>query len=486
MNPLISIVVCYRDREEHLQKFIPHMKEIFKGFSYEIIVVEQNDDLPFKRGVLLNEGARIAKGAFIAFHDVDYLPSSADHYFDIVDVTQPVKFVDFVNMDGSPRNESDVPSGYRHFKNGVDNDFYGAVTVFKRDAFFKINGFNSLYNGWGLEDADLRERIKYYGLTVTRNGGRFQALPHKDSFPGINDSSFQHNNQLFNKWSTLLGYGVNTQKAVRSVHQLEDYTWIKASNFTFGDLSIIPFLSLQSVTDYYEDDPEKHTAIWNTFKKLVNDTPVLKAHRDFVVNYGWGYGNRAFHWMWRLLVEEAPDDFKILEIGVFKGQTISLISMLNKLFDKKGTVYGISPLNKDGDHYNTHPDIDYEEAISTIYGQFQLDASDLQLMEGYSNDKNIINVAQSEGPYDIIYVDGCHDYSVVVSDLTNYGNMVKLNGYLVIDDASNYLNIPDGLIRLNWRGLEDVSNATRDVTEKDNRFKEVFAVGHNRIFKRIS
>jgi hypothetical protein len=74
----------------------------------------------------------------------------------------------------------------------------------------------------------------------------------------------------------------------------------------------------------------------------------------------------------------------------------------------------------------------------------------------------------------------------VVSDLTNYGDMVNIGGYIVVDDASNNLNIPDGLIRSNWKGLPDVSAATHDVMEKDSRFKEVFAVGHNRIFKRIS
>ena len=63
--------------------------------------------------------------------------------------------------------------------------------------------------------------------------------------------------------------------------------------------------------------------------------------------------------------------------------------------------------------------------------------------------------------------------------------MVKLNGYLVVDDASNNLNIPDNLIRLNWRGLPDVSKATDDVLLNNPKFKEAFAVGHNRIFRRV-
>lgn len=237
--------------------------------------------------------------------------------------------------------------------------------------------------------------------------------------------------------------------------------------------------------NYYIDLPEKHVFIWNTMKQLVNQTPFLKSHRDFVVQYGWGYGNRAFHWMWNILVQHAPDNFKFLEIGVFKGQTISLVSLLNKTYNKNGTIYGITPLSTSGDKYATHPDIDYEEAIMTIYGRFGLDGEDLQILQGYSNDEVIIEQTKQIGPFDLVYVDGCHDYDVVVSDLKHYGDMVKLNGYLVVDDASNTLNIPDNLIRLNWRGLPDVTKATNDVLLNNPNFKEVFAVGHNRIFKRV-
>ncbi len=254
-----------------------------------------------------------------------------------------------------------------------------------------------------------------------------------------------------------------------------------AYNLDFPHLSSPTLLE-----EYYSDSPEKHVNIWMNMKYLVNQTPLLKSHRDFVVQNGWGYGNRAFHWMWNILVEHAPQNFKFLEIGVFKGQTISLVSLLNRLYKKDGMVYGITPLSKSGDKYATHPDIDYEEAIMTIYAQSGLDASDLEIIQGYSNDSQIIEQAEQLGPYDLVYVDGCHDYDVVVSDLKHYGNMLKVGGYLIVDDASNTLNIPDNLIRLNWRGLPDVTSATNDVMLNNPSFKEAFAVGHNRIFKRIS
>src|SRR5690606_9813516 len=126
------------------------------------------------------------------------------------DVYRPAKRVNFVMMDGSPRPEADIPSGYRHFKDGVDEDFFGAVTVFSKSAFRKINGFNPLYDGWGLEDADLRERIQLYKLRVVRGAGTFTALPHADSFPGLQDEGFQKNQQIFSKWQNFVEFGMDT------------------------------------------------------------------------------------------------------------------------------------------------------------------------------------------------------------------------------------------------------------------------------------
>jgi hypothetical protein len=261
--------------------------------------------------------------------------------------------------------------------------------------------------------------------------------------------------------------------------------WLKTTNFMTSPLEMVPLMTIDGVTQYYEDIPDKHTAIWTGFKRLVNAYPELKNHRDWVVQNNFGYGNRAFHWMWYLITQELPLEFKFLEIGVFKGQLISLMSMLNAYHRKSGQIYGITPLTNAGDKYSKHPDVDYEGHIQRIYQQFGLDASDLGIIQGLSNDPDIIETAQELGPFDVVFVDGCHDYEVVVSDITHYGDMLKVGGLMVIDDVSSYLKIPDGLIRMDWRGLEDVSNAARDTIEKDKRFQHLFAVGHNRVWRKI-
>lgn len=493
MTDGISIIVCYRDREEHLERFVPHIRKAFADVPHEIIIVEQDDDEKFRRGQLLNDGVRYARYDRVALHDVDYLPESLEPYFGDTDVVLPVGKVIFTEDDGqTPLPIDQVPEGYRHFRDGVDDDFYGGVIVFNRDRFIHINGFNTLYQGWGKEDEDLRNRIRIHSLNVQRFPGTFKALPHEDSFPGVHDQHFQYNQQVYSQWQKLtqIGYRTTHSNRVENKEKAEKWgvdTWVEAKNwivvpsYDFEDV-----LTLDKVRLYYEDNEEHHEFIWKSFKQMVNQHELLKAHRDFVVNYRWGYGNRAFHWMWNLLIHDAPDNFKMLEIGVYMGQTISLASMLNKLYKKNGTIYGITPLDKSGDKYATHPDINYEEAIQRIYAQFGLDASDLMLIEGYSDNEEIIEIVDGEGPYDLLYVDGCHDYEVVVNDLTKYGDMVRVGGWLVVDDASNDLAIPDGLIRMDWRGLPDVTKAVNDVIIDDERWEEWFAVGHNRVFKKVS
>jgi hypothetical protein len=499
-----SIIVCYRNREEHLKQFVPAIRKHFANLEHEIIIVEQLNNFRFQRGALFNVGVQhnrngekdiIATGDILVFHDVDHIPSEETVYWpnkDKLDVFLPIQKVYYLDEFGNRKSDGQIPAGYVKFQNGVDEDYFGGVISFKREEFLRMNGFNPLYSGWGLEDADLRERVKSNGMRVQRStNGLFFALDHKDSYPGNSDVGFQFNNTIFETRDLHKGLGVNTQRQVYCAdnHNKRDKygvdKWIEVSKPFANDIDFY-CSNLDSVANSYVDTPEVHSFIWHSFKRMVYSTPELKEHRDWVVHNQWGYGNRAFHWLWNLLIDWAPIDFKMLEIGVFKGQTISLVSLLNKLYNKNGQVFGLTPLNKSGDYFCEHPDIDYEQAIATIYAKFGLDASDLSLIEGYSNQPEIIEKARTAGPFDIIYIDGCHDYDVVVSDIQHYSEMIKVGGYLIMDDASNDLKIPDGLIRLNWRGMEPVTKAVNDVLDKDSRFEMRFAVGHNKVYQRIS
>lgn len=231
-----SIIFCYRNRKEHLNIIVPRIKEVFCDTDHEIIVVEQDDDRKFRRGNLLNVGAKVASGEVLIFHDVDYYPTNNVTYYDgTSDVYLPVKRVEFVLNDLSPRPVEEIPGGYQHFKDGVDDNFFGAVEVFRREAFFKVNGFNPLYVGWGFEDTDLRERIYHYGLTISKNADNlFYALEHVDSGPSFDDPDFRSNIHRSQAWSRYLSAGVKNQySSVRMIepnHKLVD-KWIMATEF---------------------------------------------------------------------------------------------------------------------------------------------------------------------------------------------------------------------------------------------------------------
>jgi len=73
MNPKLGVIVPYRDREKHLKKFIPHITDFLNEHTipFEILVVEQADDLPFNRGRLLNVGFDILEEIKDFYTDIE-------------------------------------------------------------------------------------------------------------------------------------------------------------------------------------------------------------------------------------------------------------------------------------------------------------------------------------------------------------------------------------------------------------------------------
>jgi len=242
-------------------------------------------------------------------------------------------------------------------------------------------------------------------------------------------------------------------------------------------------MSLQDLISRYEDSPEAHRAMWDHCLAQVQATPYLKEHRDFVEAGGYGYGDRPFHWVWHCLARELPPGFKFLEIGVFQGQTLSLMQLAARECGKQAHIYGITPLSSEGDKYATHPDIDYVARMAELHRRFNLKSP--TLLCGQSFDPRIQARAEEMGPFDLIYVDGCHDYEVALDDLESYGLLVRPGGYLVLDDAGNDLELPADLLPGGFKGLEDVNRALWNSRVVDHYFDQQFAVGHLRVFRRV-
>lgn len=234
--------------------------------------------------------------------------------------------------------------------------------------------------------------------------------------------------------------------------------------------------TLEEEASKYTNTVECHRDIVDRFTKYVNADEALKAHRDYVEANGYGYGERAFHWMWKLIVDAMPQSFRFLEIGVFKGQIPSLVTMLAAMSGKEASVTGIARFDGfAGNSFPEHPEHSAKDVMN-LFGVFNLRTDNLSLIEGDSTSDEVHKRVKKLRKFDVIYIDGCHEYEYVKKDLEFYTTKLAPSGLLVIDDAACALKQPWGY----FQGIESVSRATDEVLANH---KNILTVMHNRIFR---
>jgi hypothetical protein len=237
------------------------------------------------------------------------------------------------------------------------------------------------------------------------------------------------------------------------------------------------------------------------FTYLTDTIPCLKEHRDFVEGNRWGFGDRAFHYMWWLLliaVFESFNPVKALEIGVYKGQIISLWKLIAERLRFEIAISAVSPFEgnameisrlvhqlklifnskyraafEDG---NLYPRSNYVADVERIFSTFNLDLTNVRLVKGYSTNAAVLKRLEGER-FSIVYIDGDHSAEGVRSDILTYGPMVEDGGYMVMDDASFFL--PGSSF---FKGHKSVSSACEIIPTQ--HFVNVLNVGHNRIYQK--
>ena len=251
----------------------------------------------------------------------------------------------------------------------------------------------------------------------------------------------------------------------------------------------------------YRPTAAHHDRVFAEFTALTQADPVLAAHRRHVEARQLGYGDPAFHALWARLLATAHAQFgrvDALEIGVFKGQVISLWALLAREHGWPVRVHAITPLAgqplpaarwwrsllfrlsprfrervASGDFY---ADDDYEKILRTHFAAHRLSFDDVRLLRGYSTD-DAVRAQVAADRFHLLYIDGDHTYAGARADLEHYAPKVVPGGWLVMDDAAH-----DQPGTTFWKGYETVARACRLLPALG--FKPVFAVGHNRVFQR--
>ncbi|MCO5947681.1 CmcI family methyltransferase [Mucilaginibacter flavidus] len=252
----------------------------------------------------------------------------------------------------------------------------------------------------------------------------------------------------------------------------------------------------------YTNSEAHNDYLFEHFKHKTDTIKFLKDHRDYIEAENLGFGERAFTYMWYLMIkhiEISGMNPVFLEIGVFKGQIVSLWSLIAKQLNITAKVYGITPLTGNpvqkyplirrilarvskryrdnmvsGNHYE---DSDYFNIIRNLFSHFDLDFNLVKLIKGYSTDATIIERVSTQR-FAIIYVDGDHTFEGVLHDIKQYACLVEKGGFLVMDDAS--CNIPGTKF---WKGHKSVSDACKIIDKM--QFKNILNIGHNRVYQKL-
>ena len=151
----LGVCVPYRNREAHLEVFVPRVAEYLKMQGIEDFCMyfgHQRDTKLFNRGLTKNVAAKYAfeDGCdYIVWHDIDMIPEEgggADYSYP---GDKPVHIA---------TNISQMNYDLKYF------EYFGGAVLFTKDQVERTNGYSNEYWDWGMEDDDLFWRCYLEGL----------------------------------------------------------------------------------------------------------------------------------------------------------------------------------------------------------------------------------------------------------------------------------------------------------------------------------
>ena len=205
---------------------------------------------------------------------------------------------------------------------------------------------------------------------------------------------------------------------------------------------------------------------------------LLQMHRAYFMENNRGFGEDAFHAMWWLLLAK----FKpatMLEIGVYRGQTITLWGIIcEKLLNVPCDIHAISPFTSTGDSVSHYLDgFDYQADVTEAFRHWDIQPP--TLVKAFSTNHDAVNHLRSR-TWELIYIDGSHDYEIVLADYLICRDNLRFGGLLVLDDAS--LGTAFHPPSFSFAGHSGPSRVAREYADKEMIF--LGAVGHNNVFQK--
>jgi len=237
--------------------------------------------------------------------------------------------------------------------------------------------------------------------------------------------------------------------------------------------------SFAETAAFWKDDPEHHDTIIHEYDKAVAECKPLKDFREWVEINKFGYGHRSFIHAWRLFVKECPNNFKFLELGVFKGQAIAAVALCSILEQKQCQIYAVSPFKGDGFHYEFK---DYKDDVNLIFKRWAPQIP-YCIIEGQSLDEHVLEKVTAEALFDGIYIDSDHIYEVTSKELPIYTKLIKPGGFLFIDDCIYGFNTPEWFFK-GFQGSTDAVDEVLPPKTKNDEFDFITNIMHMRIYRK--
>lgn len=131
---------------QHIQKVINNFKNTFNSCFSKInfIIVQQDDNTPFKRAQLINIGVKFSNSEYIGIIDNDIINLDKFNPIEIYNIFKH-GYVAFDKISQLDENNKIIVTEPRL-------SGFGAFNFMKREDFINVNGETNLCAGWGIED----------------------------------------------------------------------------------------------------------------------------------------------------------------------------------------------------------------------------------------------------------------------------------------------------------------------------------------------